>query len=173
MGSDYSILKTMARLSHVDTKGRARMVDVGSKRPTRREAVAEASVHLSAEAFELVRENRLAKGDVLTVAQLAGIQAAKRTWELIPLCHPLPLDAVEVRLTLDTRGRRVLIEAKARTRASTGVEMEALTAAAVAGLAIYDMVKGVDRAARITGLQVVRKSGGKSGVFRRGRVDTP
>jgi len=149
------------------------MVDVGAKRATRREAVARGSVTLSSEAFALVRDNRLAKGDVLTVAQIAGIQAAKRTWELVPLCHPLPLDAVEVRLELDARRHRVLIEARARTRAATGVEMEALTAAAVAGLAVYDMVKGVDRAARIDDLRVVRKSGGKSGLFQGEEVDSP
>jgi cyclic pyranopterin phosphate synthase len=137
------------------------MVDVGGKPVTRREAVAAGRVRLSPEAFARVRENRLAKGDVLTVAQLAGIQAAKRTSELIPLCHPLPLDAVEVRLTLDSPEQAVLIEARVSCRAVTGVEMEALTAVAVAGLAVYDMVKAVDRAAVVSDIRLVRKSGGR------------
>jgi len=138
------------------------MVDVGEKPATRREAVAAGRVRLSAEAFAQVRENRLAKGDVLTVAQLAGIQAAKRTWELIPLCHPLPLDGVDVSLILDEKGSSVQIEARARCRAATGVEMEALTAVAVAGLAVYDMVKAVDRTAVISDIRLVSKSGGRS-----------
>src|SRR5688572_13664148 len=116
-----------ARLSHVDRKGKARMVDVTAKAATRREAVARGAVTMSREAFDLVRRNRAAKGDVLAVAQLAGIQAAKRTWELIPLCHPLPLDGVDVTLDLDPSAACVRIEARARTRAATGVEMEALT----------------------------------------------
>lgn len=159
----------MARLTHVDSKGKARMVDVGRKAPTRREAVARADVSLSKEAFELVRRNRAAKGDVLAVAQLAGIQAAKKTWDLIPLCHPLPLDGVEVHLELDARRRLVLIEARARTRAATGVEMEALTAAAVAGLTVYDMVKAVDRTAVVGEIRLIAKRGGRSGSFRRSR----
>ncbi len=149
-------------LTHVDRVGRARMVDVGRKPVTAREAIATGQVRLSADAFARVRENRLAKGDVLTVAQLAGIQAAKRTAELIPLCHPLPLDAVEVQLTLDPAGCAVLIQARARCRAATGVEMEALTAVAVAGLAIYDMVKAVDRTAVVSDIRLVRKTGGRS-----------
>jgi molybdenum cofactor biosynthesis protein MoaC len=149
-------------LTHVDRAGRARMVDVGEKPATAREAVATGRVRLSAEAFARVRENRLAKGDVLTVAQIAGIQAAKKTSELIPLCHPLPLDAVDVSLTLDAQGSSVLIEARARCRAATGVEMEALTAVAVAGLAVYDMVKAVDRSAIVTDIRLVSKTGGRS-----------
>lgn len=143
------------------------MVDVTAKAPTAREAVARGCVTLSAEAFDLVRRNRAAKGDVLGVAQLAGIQAAKRTWELIPLCHPLPLDGVEVDLDLDSRSRQVVIEARARTRASTGVEMEALTAVMVAGLSVYDMIKAVDRTAVIGRIRLVRKSGGRSGDWTR------
>ncbi len=146
------------------------MVDVGDKPSTRREAIARGHVIMSSEALALVRANRSAKGDVLAVAQLAGIQAAKRTWELIPLCHQLPLDAVDVRLELDERSSRVEIEARARTRAATGVEMEALTAVAVAGLAVYDMIKAVDREAVVSDVRLVRKSGGRSGVYeRRGR----
>ena len=156
-----------ARLSHVDRKGKARMVDVTAKAATRREAVARGAVTMSREAFDLVRRNRAAKGDVLAVAQLAGIQAAKRTWELIPLCHPLPLDGVDVTLELDPSAACVRIEARARTRAATGVEMEALTAVAVAGLAVYDMIKAVDRTAVVGDVRLVRKSGGRSGTYRR------
>jgi cyclic pyranopterin phosphate synthase len=160
----------VAKLSHVDRSGKARMVDVGAKPATRREAIARGHVTMSPEAFALVRSNRSAKGDVLAVAQMAGIQAAKRTWELIPLCHQLPLDAVDVRLELDESSSRVEIEARARTRAATGVEMEALTAVAVAGLAVYDMIKAVDREAVVSDVRLVRKSGGRSGLYeRRGR----
>ena len=143
------------------------MVDVGGKRATNREAVAGAVVLLSRQAFDQVKANRLAKGDALTVARLAGIQAAKRTWDLIPLCHPLALDAVEVDFSLDEAGRRIEIVARTRTRAATGVEMEALTAAAVAALAIYDMVKAVDRRAVVGDLRLIEKRGGRSGHFRR------
>ncbi|MFQ5700370.1 MAG: cyclic pyranopterin monophosphate synthase MoaC [Acidobacteriota bacterium] len=163
----------MSKLSHVDAKGRARMVDVGAKRVTRREATARGCVRMSPEAIELVRANRLAKGDVLAVAQIAGIQAAKRTAELIPLCHPLPLDAVDVDLRLDAPRGCVRIEARARCRAATGVEMEALTAVAVAGLAVYDMVKSVDREAIVGQIRLIRKKGGKSGLFRRPPASGP
>lgn len=158
----------MARkLSHVDRQGKAKMVDVGRKGSTRREAVARATVQLSDEAFDLVSRNRVEKGDVLVVAQIAGIQAAKAASGLIPLCHPIPLDGVDVELALDPDSRRVMIEARARTRGPTGVEMEALTAVAVAGLTVYDMVKSVDRRAVVGEIRLVRKSGGKSGVFSR------
>lgn len=157
----------MARLTHTDPKGKARMVDVGPKQASRREALAAGCVTLSREAFDLVRENRARKGDVLAVAQIAGIQAAKRTWELIPLCHPIPLDSIDVTLDLDTAGRRVLIEARVATRASTGVEMEAMTAVAAAGLTVYDMVKAVDREAVVGEVRLLEKRGGKSGRFRR------
>jgi cyclic pyranopterin phosphate synthase len=157
----------MARLSHVDSAGKARMVDVSRKAPTRREATARGSVTLSQEAFDLIRRNRAAKGDVLAVARIAGIQAAKRTWELIPLCHPLPLDGIDVRLDLDSTKCAVLIETTARTRAATGVEMEALMAAAVAGLTVYDMVKAVDRTAVVGEIRLIEKRGGRSGRFRR------
>ncbi|HET6372736.1 MAG TPA: cyclic pyranopterin monophosphate synthase MoaC [Candidatus Polarisedimenticolia bacterium] len=157
----------MPKLSHVNRAGKARMVDVGRKRPTRREAVARGTVTLSKEAFNLVRRNALAKGDVLAVAQVAGIQAAKRTWELIPLCHPLSIDSVQVSLTLRAGGCEVLIEARVRTRGVTGVEMEALTAVAVAGLTIYDMVKAADRRAVLGQVRLIEKRGGKSGPFKR------
>ena len=151
----------MARLSHVDSRGKARMVDVGRKRPTRREAIAQGSVTMSREAFDLVRANRMAKGDVLAVAQMAGIQAAKRTWELIPLCHPLPLDKVAVDLEVDAQTGLVTITTTARVTARTGVEMEALTAASVAALTVYDMVKGIEQGVEIAEVALVAKTGGK------------
>jgi len=166
-GIILNIMKSRRSLSHVDRKGRARMVDVGRKRPTLREAVARSRVDLSKEAFDLVRRNRADKGDVLAVAQLAGIQAAKRTSEMIPLCHPIPLDVVEVHLDLDATACAVLIEARARTRAPTGVEMEAMAAATVAGLTVYDMVKAVDRRAVVGAIRLIEKRGGRSGRFRR------
>lgn len=152
-------------MSHLDEGGRARMVDVGSKEPTLREAVARVSVQLSVETFHLVAEKAIQKGDVLTVAQLAGIQAAKRTAELIPLCHPISLTFAGVELCLDESSHRVEIEATCRTKAETGVEMEAMTAAAVAALTVYDMCKAMERGIRIGDLRVVRKSGGKSGLY--------
>ncbi len=157
----------MAKLSHVDRGGKARMVDVSPKKRTARRALARGSVRLSQEAFEQVRRNAAEKGDVLTVAQVAGIQAAKRTSELIPLCHPLPLDQIRVTVSLDESRSRILLEAVVKTRSTTGVEMEALTAVAVAGLTVYDMVKAIDREATVTEICLVEKSGGRSGRFRR------
>lgn len=145
------------------------MVDVGGKSATRREAVARGSVTMSAKALDLVGRNKMAKGDVLTVAQVAGIQAAKKTADLIPLCHPLPLDAVDLALKVDKKAGCVTIEARARCRAATGVEMEAMTAVAVAGLAVYDMVKAVDRDAIVGDIRLVQKRGGKSGSYQRRR----
>ncbi len=141
------------------------MVDVGNKEPTLREAVARVSVQLSAITFRLVAEKNIRKGDVLTVAQLAGIQAAKRTAELIPLCHPISLTFIGLELHLNESSHRVEIEATCRTKAETGVEMEAMTAAAVAALTVYDMCKAVERGIRIGDLRLVRKSGGKSGLY--------
>jgi cyclic pyranopterin phosphate synthase len=139
------------------------MVDVSGKPITRREATASGAVRMSAEAFGLVRDNAIAKGDVLAVARLAGIGAAKRTAELIPQCHPLPLDGIEVELELDETLPGVRVEATTRVEARTGVEMEALTAVSVACLTVYDMVKAVDRGIRIEDIGLVRKSGGRSG----------
>ncbi len=155
----------MTGLSHVDRRGKARMVDVGAKAVTRREASASAFVKLGPETLRLVRRNELAKGDVLNTARLAGIQAAKRTPELIPLTHPLPLDNVAVDLEIEKTGVRV--RCRVAVEAKTGAEMEALTGAAVAALTVYDMVKAVDRGAEIARLRLDFKSGGKSGVFRR------
>lgn len=150
-----------ARLTHTDGEGRARMVDVGGKAATRRTASAQATVLLGATAFRLLRDNQLAKGDALAVAQLAGVMAAKRTAGLIPLCHPLPLDSAAVSLRLDEGRCAVLVEATCRTTAPTGVEMEALTAAAVAALTVYDMCKAVSHDIVIADVRLLAKSGGK------------
>ena len=150
-------------LTHLDDQGRVRTVDVGDKPVTDREAVARGYVTLLPETLRLVQQGLMKKGDVLTVAQLAGIMGAKRTAELIPLCHPLPLDKVSVELALDGERGRINITATARTSGKTGVEMEALTAVSVAALTIYDMCKAVDRGMRIQGIRLVRKRGGQSG----------
>ncbi|MHB8107970.1 MAG: cyclic pyranopterin monophosphate synthase MoaC [Candidatus Cryosericum sp.] len=152
-------------LTHLDENGNARMIDVSAKLETAREAVARCRVMLAPATFELVKAGNIKKGDVLTVAQVAGIQAAKRTWELIPLCHPIPLTFVGVVLTLNDADHTVDIEATARTVSETGVEMEALVAASTAALTIYDMCKGVERGIRITDLRLIRKSGGQSGLW--------
>lgn len=149
------------KLSHVDARGEARMVDIGAKPATERRATARGLLRLSLETLALVRSGDAPKGDVLGTARLAGIMAAKRTSELIPLTHALPLSHVGVDLALVDEG--IAIEATAATTAQTGVEMEALTAVVVAGLTLYDMVKAVERGARLTDVRLVRKSGGKSG----------
>ncbi|MBI4497411.1 MAG: cyclic pyranopterin monophosphate synthase MoaC [Chloroflexi bacterium] len=151
------------QLSHVDASGRARMVDVSQKGETERVAVARGMVVMQPETLALIQQNALAKGDVLTVAQVAGIMAAKRTAELIPMCHPLMLTNVAVELAPDPERHAVVITATVRTTGKTGVEMEAMTAVSVAALTIYDMAKAVDRAMRIEGVRLVRKSGGQSG----------
>ncbi|MGZ6294213.1 MAG: cyclic pyranopterin monophosphate synthase MoaC [Candidatus Limnocylindrales bacterium] len=155
------------RLSHVDRAGRPRMVDVSEKPATARSAVAEAEVSVAQETLSLVIDGRGEKGDVLTVAELAGVMGGKRTADLIPLCHPIPLSDLTVEIRPDRQRSVLAIRASAATIAQTGVEMEALTAAAVAALTIYDMVKGVDRGATIRELRVVEKQGGKSGDWRR------
>jgi cyclic pyranopterin phosphate synthase len=152
-------------LSHFDERGNARMVDVGGKPASERVAVARATVTMQPATLALVREGKAAKGDVLAVAQLAGIMAAKRTPDLIPLCHPLALSAVDVRLSLDAARNAVDIEATCKLNGRTGVEMEALTAAAVAALTVYDMCKAVDRGMVISEVRLLHKSGGKSGTF--------
>ena len=152
--------------SHLDAKGRARMVDVGDKDETRRRAVARAKVTMSPETVAALSEGVVPKGDVLAVARLAGIQAAKRTSELVPLCHPVSLTSVTVDLSLG--GASVEVEASAETVGRTGVEMEALTACAIAALTVYDMCKSLDRSITIEGLALWEKSGGRSGHWRRG-----
>jgi cyclic pyranopterin phosphate synthase len=156
----------MSELSHFDRHGNAVMVDVSGKAETARTATAEGRVVMAPETLRRIRERGFAKGDVLTVAQLAGIMGAKRTPELIPLCHPLPLAAVEVRLEPVVEESAVRIEATCRVNGRTGVEMEALTAVAVAALTVYDMCKAVDRAMRIEGIRLLHKAGGRSGEFR-------
>jgi cyclic pyranopterin phosphate synthase len=154
-----------AKLTHLDTRGQARMVDVGAKPITERECVARGAVCMAAETLQQIAEASATKGDVLATARLAGIQAAKRTHEWIPLAHPVPIDGIEVELALDRAAGRVEIEARVRARARTGVEMEALVAVAAAGLTIYDMCKAIDRGMSLEGVRLVRKSGGRSGVW--------
>jgi cyclic pyranopterin monophosphate synthase len=155
----------MSALTHVG-RGGARMVDVGRKAETAREAVARGEVAMRASTLRMIARGEGRKGDVLTVAQIAGIASAKRTWELIPLCHPIPLTGVAVTLTPDAARGRVLIEARVRTRGRTGAEMEALVAVATAALTVYDMVKAVERGVTIEGIRLTHKSGGKSGTYR-------
>jgi cyclic pyranopterin phosphate synthase len=155
----------MAELTHFDAAGNAIMVDVSAKAVTERQATARARVVMRPETLRTIIEGRASKGDVFGVARVAGIMAAKRTAELIPLCHPLPLTSVSVDLEPDG-GEAVAITATVRTTGRTGVEMEALTAASVAALTVYDMCKAIDRGMRVEALRVVAKSGGKSGAFR-------
>jgi cyclic pyranopterin phosphate synthase len=151
------------KLTHLDPAGRARMVDVGAKPDTERIAVARGEVHMQQETLELIRMGHIQKGDVLTVAQIAGITASKRTSELIPLCHPLPLTSVAVDLELDDSIPGVVITATAKTVGKTGVEMEALTAVSVAALTVYDMAKAAEKTMRIQNIRLVEKHGGQSG----------
>ncbi len=153
-------------LSHLDARGRARMVDVGAKPVTARLAVAEGEVRMSAEAFALVLDAERAKGDVLTTAELAGVMAGKRTSELVPLCHPVPLDRLNVVAEPVAEWPGVRITATVAATARTGVEMEALVAVSIACCTVFDMVKSADRGARITGVQVLEKSGGARGDWR-------
>lgn len=151
------------KLSHVDEEGRARMVDVGHKPVTERVAVARGEVRMRAETLERIHQGEMGKGDVLTVAQVAGIQGAKRTAQLIPLCHPLPLSHISLDFELDEALPGVRITAEVHTQAQTGVEMEALTAVSTAALTIYDMAKSVEKTMEITNVRLVKKTGGQSG----------
>lgn len=157
----------MSELTHLDDDGRARMVDVGDKPVSARRAVARAVVRMSPATAAAVRDGDAPKGDVLGPARLAGIQAAKRTWELIPLCHQLPLSFAGVTAEVDVDAGTVTLTAEARTSAQTGVEMEALTAASVAALTVYDMVKALERGVEIASVALLEKSGGRSGGWRR------
>jgi cyclic pyranopterin phosphate synthase len=154
----------MARLSHFDEEGASRMVDVGRKRATRRIARARATVHMKPETLKLVVDKKFQKGDVFEVARLAGIMAAKQTDKLIPLCHPLPLE--NVKIDFRTIGNSIEIVSEARVTAKTGVEMEALTSAAVAALTVYDMCKSADKGIVISEIKLLEKSGGKSGKYK-------
>ena len=155
----------MKRLTHLDKRGAARMVDVGGKAVSERVAVAEGRVVMQPSTIALIRAGDAKKGDVLGTSRLAGIMAAKRTHELIPLCHPLPLSKIAVDCVIDPKLPGVRVTAEVKVRAQTGVEMEALTAVSVACLTIYDMVKAADRGMRIEGIRLVKKSGGRSGTY--------
>ncbi len=153
------------KLTHIDESGRPRMVDVTAKPDTQREAITKGTVHMKAETLELIKKGQIAKGDVLTVAQIAGIMAAKQTPSLIPLCHPLLLGEIKVEFEIDEPNHAILITSTVKNTGKTGVEMEAMTATAVAALTIYDMCKAVDRGMRIDNIRLIKKSGGKSGLI--------
>jgi cyclic pyranopterin phosphate synthase len=155
----------MGKLSHLDDQGRAKMVDVSDKDITSRIAVARGTINMRAETLALILDDKIEKGDVFSVARVAGIMAAKKTSELIPMCHPLNITSVEIDLTPAKNPARVEIEASVRVSGKTGVEMEAMAAVSVAGLTIYDMCKAVDREMSISEVRLVKKSGGKSGTF--------
>ena len=154
-------MPTTDRLTHLDATGAARMVDVGDKPPSDRRAVARATVNMAPDTAAAVARGDAPKGDVVSTARIAGIQAAKRTAELVPLCHPLVLSLVEVRIEVDAEAGLVELEAEARTTGPTGVEMEAMCACSVAALTIYDMVKGLERGVRVSELRLVEKTGGR------------
>ncbi|MDX2160170.1 MAG: cyclic pyranopterin monophosphate synthase MoaC [bacterium] len=153
------------KLTHLDASGRAHMVDVGAKPDTERIAIAGGAVLMQASTLAMIRDGAIKKGDVLTIARIAGIMAAKRTADLIPLCHPIPLTQIEVEITLDERQNAALITATARTIGKTGVEMEALTAVTTAALTIYDMAKAVDKAMRLSDIRLIEKRGGQHGDY--------
>jgi cyclic pyranopterin phosphate synthase len=157
----------MAKLSHLDEQGRARMVDVSEKDVTELIAVARGTVRMAPGTLALIRQVKVEKGDVFSVARVAGIMAAKKTSELIPMCHPLNITSVEIELAAEDEPPRVDIQASVRVSGRTGVEMEAMTAVAAAGLTIYDMCKAVDREMIIGEIRLIKKSGGKSGIFSR------
>lgn len=157
----------MAKLSHLDEQGNPRMVDVGKKEPTRRVALASGYVRMKGETLGAILGGNIPKGNVLVVAQLAGIQGAKRTWELIPLCHPLALTSIQVSLEPDNALPGIRIQARVEAMDRTGVEMEALTAVSVAALTVYDMCKAIDRDMLLSEIRLELKSGGKSGTYRR------
>ncbi len=159
----------MSKLTHLNKKGEAHMVDVGEKPVTEREAVAEGTIRMQPETLALILEGGHKKGDVLATARIAGILAAKKTAELIPLCHPIPVTAIEVELVPQPETSLVQCRATVRTQAQTGVEMEALTAVEIALLTVYDMCKAVDRGMEITDIRLVSKSGGRSGPWQRGQ----
>jgi cyclic pyranopterin monophosphate synthase len=169
MAKERPGVRAPKKLTHLDARGRLRMVDVGEKPVTRRVAVARGVLRMAPATARKIASGQVAKGDVLATARLAGVLAAKRTGELIPLCHPLGLDSVDVRIDVDPTRGRVEIEAEARVAARTGVEMEALCAVAVAGLTIYDMCKAVDRGMVLEDVGLVSKSGGRSGDWSRDR----
>lgn len=156
----------MAEFTHLNEQGRARMVDVSDKKVTRRTAVAQARIRMNPETLRKIREGGVHKGDVLAVAQVAGIMAAKKTWDLIPMCHPIPLKSVDIRFR-EEGGTLLTVEVEAKTENVTGVEMEALTAASITALTIYDMCKSLDKSMVVEETCLISKTGGKSGDYRR------
>jgi cyclic pyranopterin phosphate synthase len=161
----------MKKLSHTDSKGKAKMVDVSHKKQTYRTAEATGRVFVSSKVFNAIKHNEIEKGDVITVARVAGIQAAKRTSESIPLCHNIMISGAELYATLNEKDLSLDLKSIVKTHSITGVEMEALNAVAIAALTVYDMCKALDKSIRITDIQLISKTGGKSGVFRRKIVD--
>jgi cyclic pyranopterin phosphate synthase len=155
------------KITHFNKEGRAHMVNVGSKEDTQRVAIAEGTVFMQPVTLNMIKDKKVAKGDVLAVAQIAGIMAAKKTSGIIPMCHPLMLTSVDIHFTINENENKIIIQSKVKTMGKTGVEMEALTAVAVAGLTIYDMCKAVDRGMAIESIYLLEKSGGKSGHFLR------
>lgn len=158
----------MKKLTHIDREGRAKMVDVTEKPLTVREAIARGSVSMKPETLKLIQDKKVPKGDVLCVARVAGIQAAKKTSELIPMCHPLNITSVDIDLSLDNKKKKIDIEARVKVTGQTGVEMEALTAVSAAALTVYDMCKAVDKEMVISDVMLMEKKGGRSGHFKRG-----
>lgn len=159
--------KLMKKLTHLDKEGKARMVDISEKPLTQREAVAKGSVYMKPETLRLIEDKKVPKGDVLCVSRVAGIMAAKRTSEVIPMCHPLNITSVDIKLNLDSKKNKVDIEACVKILGRTGVEMEALTAVSAAALTIYDMCKAVDKEMVISDIMLMEKRGGRSGVYKR------
>jgi cyclic pyranopterin phosphate synthase len=157
----------MKRLTHLDKEGRAKMVDISEKPLTQREAVAKGSVYMKPETLRLIEDKKVPKGDVLCVSRVAGIMAAKRTSEVIPMCHPLNITSVDIKLNLDSKKNKVDIEACVKILGRTGVEMEALTAVSAAALTIYDMCKAIDKEMVISDIMLIEKRGGRSGVYKR------
>lgn len=153
--------------THLDSEGKAKMVDVSDKPETQREAIARGSVYMKPETIALIKKKAIKKGDVITVAKVSGIMAAKKTSELIPLCHPLNITSVTVEITMDEHNNRLDIESRVKTLAQTGVEMEALTAVSIAALTIYDMCKAVDKEMTISDIMLIEKKGGRSGDFKK------
>lgn len=159
----------MKKLTHIDKQGRVKMVDVTEKPSTQREAVAIGSVHIKPETLKLIQDKKLPKGDVLCAARIAGISAAKKTGDLIPMCHPLNITAVNININPDSTKNKIDIEAEVKVTGRTGVEMEALTAVSVAALTIYDMCKAVDKEMVISDIMLIEKQGGRSGTYKRKR----
>ncbi|MFM1824576.1 MAG: Cyclic pyranopterin monophosphate synthase accessory protein [Pseudomonadota bacterium] len=158
----------MKKLTHINQKGDAQLVDISDKAITRRKAIAEGSIQLNKETLKLILDNSIKKGDVLNTARIAGIQAAKKTWELIPLCHTINLSKIDINFSIDKKNNVITCQSSCECSAQTGLEMEALSAVSIALLTIYDMVKAVDRTMVISNIHLVEKSGGRSGLYKRG-----